>query len=224
MAVSESLPGALSQIVDFSAVLLRGAVMSVQITVGALLVAIVLGLILAVIKASPIRTTRALTDAYIELFRGIPPLTQLFIIYFGLTYAGIQFDSVTAAIIGLGMNGGAVLAEVFRSGIAALHHGQREAALAVGMTPIAAMRHIILPQALRITLPSLANYALNLLKETSIVAAIAAPEIMFYARQLTTKTFETAMIYLLVAILYFCLCFPLARLSDRLERTRKAWQ
>lgn len=213
----------LQQTAHFVKVLLGGAVTAVEIMLGALAVAIVIGLFLAIIKSSRLRAITLPADAYVELFRGIPPLTQLFIIYFGLTYIGIEFDSVSAAILGLGLNGGAVLSDVFRSGIKALHHGQREAALAVGMTPLMAMRYVILPQALRITLPPTTNYAINLLKETSIVAAIAAPEIMFYARNLTTETFQTAQIYLLAAIVYFCLCFPLNRLADHLEKARRAW-
>jgi polar amino acid transport system permease protein len=90
--------------------------------------------------------------------------------------------------------------------------------LAVGMTPLVAMRYIILPQAVRIILPPVANYAIHLIKETSVASAIAAPEIMFYARQLVSNTFETTLIYILTALLYFALSFPLARLSGRLER------
>lgn len=218
------MPADLAQTAHFVGVLIGGAVVAVGIMLGALLVAIALGLFLAVIKSTRLKAAGFVADAYVEIFRGIPPLTQLFIIYFGLTYVGIHFDPVPAAILGLGMNGGAVLSDVFRSGMKALHHGQREAALAVGMTPLAAMRYVILPQALRITLPPTANYSINLLKETSIVAAIAAPEIMFYARNLTTQTFQTAQIYLLVAILYFCMCFPLTRLTNRLERARGGWR
>ena len=133
-------------------------------------------------------------------------------------------EPMPAAILGLSLIGGAILTEVFRSGFEALHHGQREAALAVGMTPGMAMRHIILPQAIRITLPPVGNYAIGLLKDTAIVSAIAAPEIMFYARNLVTSTFETTLVYSMVAILYFCLSFPLARVVSRLEARRKCWQ
>ena len=214
----------MTQTLHFVDVLLNGAVIAVVIMLASLAVAIVIGLLVAFLKSSRRKTIGWISDVYVEVFRGVPPLTQLFILYFGLTYVGVTLDPMTAAILGLGMNGGAVLSEVFRSGIKALHHGQREAALAVGLTPGAAMRYIILPQALRLTLPPTTNYALNLLKETSIVSAIAAPEIMFYARNLTTETFRTAEIYFLVAILYFCMCFPLSRLADRLERARRAWR
>jgi His/Glu/Gln/Arg/opine family amino acid ABC transporter permease subunit len=220
----EFLPFDLSHVFKFSQVLLRGALMTVEITAGALVVAIVLGLIWAVAKTSPIRIVRFLVNVYIEIFRDVPALTLLFIIYFGLAYAGIKIQPIPAAILGLGFVGAAILTEVFRSGFEALHHGQREAALAVGMTPLMAMRYIILPQAVRITLPPVGNYAIGLLKDTAIVSAIAAPEIMFYARNLVTSTFETTLVYVLAAILYFCLSFPLAQVVNRLEEKRRSWQ
>jgi len=218
------LPFELLQVFKYSQLLLRGALMTVQITAGSLVVAIVLGLIMAVVKTSSIRMVRVLTDIYVEIFRDIPALSILFILYFGLAYGGLKMEPVPAAILGLGLIGGAILTEVFRSGFEALHHGQREAALAVGMTPAMAMRYIILPQAIRITLPPVGNYAIGLLKDTAIVSAIAAPEIMFYARNLVTSTFETTLVYSMVAILYFCLSFPLARIVNRLEARRKSWQ
>ncbi len=220
----EFLPFDPLQAAKFSLILLRGAVMTVQITAGALIVAIVLGLMMAVIKTSRVRIAQFLVNVYIEIFRDVPALTLLFIIYFGLAYTGLKIEPVPAAILGLGFVGGAILTEVFRSGFEALHHGQREAALAVGMTPMMAMRLIILPQAVRITLPPVGNYAIGLLKDTAIVSAIAAPEIMFYARNLVTSTFETTLVYVLAAIIYFCMSFPLAQVVNRLEEKRRSWQ
>jgi His/Glu/Gln/Arg/opine family amino acid ABC transporter permease subunit len=214
----------IGKIASFGPPLLLGAVTTVIITLASLAIAIILGLALALIQRARILWLNWIIAAYIEVFRNTPVLAQLFIIYFGLPYLGYKIPSFFAAIIGLGLNGGAVLAEVFRSGIAAIHAGQREAAAAVGMTPWMAMRHIILPQTWRITLPPIGNYAIALFKETAVVSAIAAPEIMFYARNLVTSTFETAFIYLLVALLYFALAFPMARLVDRLERQQRAWQ
>jgi His/Glu/Gln/Arg/opine family amino acid ABC transporter permease subunit len=214
----------IGKIASFGPPLLLGAVTTVIITLASLVIAIILGLALALIQRARIAWLNWIIAAYIEVFRNTPVLAQLFIIYFGLPYLGYKIPSFFAAIIGLGLNGGAVLAEVFRSGIAAIHVGQREAAAAVGMTPWMAMRHIILPQTWRITLPPIGNYAIALFKETAVVSAIAAPEIMFYARNLVTSTFETAFIYLLVALLYFALAFPMARLVDRLERQQRAWQ
>jgi His/Glu/Gln/Arg/opine family amino acid ABC transporter permease subunit len=179
---------------------------------------------MAILKTSRVRVVRILVDVYIEIFRDVPALTLLFILYFGFAYMGLRIQPVPAAIIGLGFIGGAILTEVFRSGFEALHHGQREAALAVGMTPMMAMRYVILPQAVRITLPPVGNYAIGLLKDTAIVSAIAAPEIMFWARNLVTSTFQTTLIYALAAILYFCMSFPLAQVVNRLEERRRSWQ
>ncbi|MCG8360738.1 MAG: amino acid ABC transporter permease, partial [Kiloniellales bacterium] len=164
--------------------LLLGAVTTIEITLASLIVAIVLGLSLALLKLTRFKPLHWLIDIYVELFRNTPVLAQLFLIYFGLAYAGVKVAALPAAIIGLGLNGGAILTEVFRAGIGAIHHGQREAALAVGMTPWMSLRYIILPQTWRITLPPLGNYAIALLKDTAVVSAIAAPEIMFYARNL----------------------------------------
>ena len=214
----------LQKIFDLGGPLLLGAVTTVQITLASLAIAIVLGLSLALLRMAGLRPLNWLIDAYVEIFRNTPVLAQLFIIYFGLAYMGFKVASFPAAIIGLGLNGGAILTEVFRAGLGAIHHGQREAALAVGMTPWASLRFIILPQTWRITLPPLGNYAIALLKDTAVVSAIAAPEIMFYARNLVTSTFETTAIYILAALLYFCLSFPLARLVDRFERRQRAWQ
>jgi His/Glu/Gln/Arg/opine family amino acid ABC transporter permease subunit len=212
------------QALQFTGVLLRGAVVTVEITVCSLVVAIVVGMIMAVIKTSRSRIARFLVDVYVEIFRDVPALTMLFILYFGLAYAGVKIQPFPAAVIGLGLIGGAVLTEVFRSGLEALHFGQREAALAIGMTPIMAMRYIILPQALRITLPPVGNFAIGLLKDTAIVSAIAAPEIMFWARNLVTSTFQTTLIYVIAAGIYFCLSFPLAQAVNRLEEKRRAMQ
>ncbi len=220
----EFLPFDPYQALKFTLILLKGAVMTVQITAGALVVAIVLGLIMALIKTSRHRIAHFPVNVYIEIFRGIPALTLLFILYFGLAYMGVKVEPAPAAIIGLGAIGGAILTEVFRSGFEALHHGQREAALAVGMTPMMAMRYIIFPQAIRIVLPPVGNYAIGLLKDTAIVSAIAAPEIMFWARNLVTSTFETTLVYVLAAALYFCMSFPLAQVVNKLEEQRRSWQ
>ena len=210
---------------DFLLVLLGGALVTIEITLGAFLVGATIGIVLSILRMlSSSGVLRLAVSAYVEIFRGIPALAQLFIIYFGLAYAGIRLEPMSAAITGLGLISGAYMTEIFRAGLQALHHGQREAAMAVGMTPTMAVRFIMFPQAWRIILPPLANYAIGLLKDTAIVSAIAAPEIMFYARNLVTTTFQSTLVYLLTAALYLLMSLPLARLADRLEQRRKAWQ
>jgi polar amino acid transport system permease protein/cystine transport system permease protein len=208
----------------FLSVLLGGAAMTVEVTVGALAFALLAGLVVALARLSRWRVVRVLAGIYVELIRGTPALAQLFIIYFGLPDIGISLKPVTAAIIGLGINGAAYLAEIYRAGIEAIHKGQVEAALSLGMTPRRAMQYIILPQALRLMLPPITNFSILLLKDTALVSVIAAPEIMFFARNLVTETFQSMHVYLLAGMIYLCMTIPLSRLVARLERTRRAWQ
>jgi polar amino acid transport system permease protein/cystine transport system permease protein len=144
-------------------------------------------------------------------------LTQLFIIYFGLTEIGIRLDPLSAAIVGFGINGGAYLTEVFRAGIGSVHQGQMEAAQMLGMTRLTAMRIIILPQAMRVVLPPLGNFAIGLLKDTALASAVAAPELMFRARNLVDKTFLSTQIYLTTAAIYLAMSLPLGYVTRRLE-------
>jgi polar amino acid transport system permease protein/cystine transport system permease protein len=208
----------------FMPLLLRGAIMTVTVAVGALALALLLGLVVALLKMSPLRMLRGLASAYIEILRGTPALAQLFVIYFGLPDIGIHPEPVTAAIIGLGINGSAYLAEIYRAGIEAIHKGQIEAALSLGMTPTRAMQYIILPQALRMMLPPITNFSIILLKDTALVSVVAAPEIMFFARNLVTETFLSMHVYLLAALIYLCMTIPMARVVAVLERNRQAWQ
>ncbi len=202
----------------FLEVLIPAAGMTVRIAAGAFVLAIVVGLVLALLQTVRVAIITIVVRTYIEIIRGTPVLAQLFILYFGLTEIGIRFTPVQAAIIGLGLNGGAYLAEVFRAGIESIHAGQMEAALTVGMTPLSAMRYVILPQALSVVVPPTTNYSIALLKDTAIVSAVAAPEIMFKARNLVMETYLSAQIYLLVAIMYLIMSLILAFIARRLER------
>lgn len=200
--------------------------MTVGVTIGALIVALLLGLVVALMRISPVRAIRYAALVYTDVLRGTPALVQLFIIYFGLSDLGLEFDPVSAAIFGLGINGAAYVGEIYRAGIEATHRGQMEAALSLGMTPLKAMRFIILPQAVRLMLPPLCNYAILLVKDTAIVSTIAAPEIMFEARRLVQATFMhsiSGQIYLLCALFYLALTLPLSYLAQRLEQARRRW-
>ena len=208
----------------FLDILLGGAVVAVEVAAGALLVALAGGLILALMTVTPLRPLRWIARAYIELIRGTPALTQLFIIYFGLADLGLGMPPLAAAITGLGANGAAYLAEVYRAGILAIHRGQSEAALSLGLTPMDVMRFVILPQAIRIMLPPFCNYAIQLLKDTSLVSAVAAPEIMFRARNLVMETYLSMQIYLLAAAIYLSISIPLSHLTTRLQVSLRSWR
>lgn len=199
--------------------LLSGAAITLQVTAVSLLVAMSIGLALA---ATLFLTNSALTQAvirlYVETLRNVPSLTFLFLLYFGLASLGIRLSSMLAAILGLGLIGGAITVDIFRSGFRSVPKGQSEAAASIGLTPAAAFRLVVLPQGLRLALPSIGNYAVSLIKDTSLVAAIAAPEVMFNARQLVNETFQTAIIYGAAALLYLGLTGVMAQSVLLVER------
>ena len=208
----------------FLATLLGGWPTTVKVATGALIFALIFGLVIALLRLSRWRWLRIPAVAYIEFFRGTPLLVQLFVIYFGLPDAGFEPTPLQAAVVGMGLNGTAYLAEIYRAGIEAIHRGQMEAALSLGMTPARAMRYIILPQATRMMLPPITSFSIVMLKDTAVISVIAAPEIMFYARNLVTETLQSAVVYSMAGAIYLCMTIPMARVVARLERSRRAWQ
>jgi His/Glu/Gln/Arg/opine family amino acid ABC transporter permease subunit len=207
----------------FLTTLLGGWPETLTVAVGALVFALIFGLIVALLRISRWRLLRFPATAYVEIFRGTPALVQLFVIYFGLPDIGYEPSPLQAAIIGLGLNGAAYLSEVYRAGIESIHRGQLEAALSLGMTPRRALQHIVLPQAIRTMLPPITNFAIVLLKDTAIVFVVGVVEIMALARNLVTETLQSAAVYLIAGALYLCVTIPMARLAMRLERQRQAW-
>lgn len=197
--------------------LLRAAGGTLRMTALAYLFAVIAALPIALARISRFSALSGTASWYIELVRGTPALTQLFLIYFGLASAGIVLSAFAAAVIGLGLNYAAYMAEVYRAGIAAIDPGQREAALAIGMTRARAMRIIILPQAIRVVIPPMTNYAVSLLKDTSVASLIAAPELMLRARDLSSEYFTPMELYLLVGLMYLVMAWPLAKAARRLE-------
>jgi His/Glu/Gln/Arg/opine family amino acid ABC transporter permease subunit len=205
---------------DWLPQLLVAAVQTLELTALSFLVAVPVGIVVVLLRLSPFRPLRWAMIAWIEVARGTPALVILFVIYFGLpsAFPWLDLNSLTAAVAGLGLQGGAILAEIFRSGIEAIDRGQREASLTLGMTPRQAMVDVIAPQAWRIALPPVGNYAVGLLKDTSIASIIAAPELMLRAKDLASSSFMPMQLYVLAAAIYFVMSFPLALFIRRLER------
>jgi His/Glu/Gln/Arg/opine family amino acid ABC transporter permease subunit len=207
----------------FLTTLLGGWPETVTVAVGALIFALIFGLVVALMRISRWRALRYPAIAYLEIFRGTPALVQLFVIYFGFPDIGFEPSPFQAAIVGLGLNGAAYLSEVYRAGIESIHRGQMEAALSLGMTPARALQYIVLPQAIRTMLPPITNFAIILLKDTALVFAIGVVEIMALARNLVTETLQSAAVYLIAGGIYLCVTIPMARLAAGLERQRQAW-
>ena len=211
--MDDALPALIAQ------ALFSGAETTVEVTVGALVLALLIGIALASIAhLSGSRMIQAAIRVYVEALRNVPSLTFLFLLYFGLASLGVRLTSMAAAVLGLGLIGSAIAVDIFRSGFRSVPVGQSEAAASIGLTPFAAFRLIIFPQGLRLALPSIGNYAVALVKDTSLIAAIAAPEILFNARQLVNETFETALIYGSAAVVYLILTGVLAQSVTLVER------
>ncbi|MBV9784048.1 MAG: amino acid ABC transporter permease [Acidisphaera sp.] len=196
---------------DWMPELLVAALGTLRMTALAFLLAAFLGLLLALARLSRRASLSRLAFGYIEIVRGMPAVMLLFLIYFALTSWGITLGAFAAAVVGLGLNGAAYLAEIYRAGIGAIHPGQREAAQMLGMRHFQVMRYVIFPQALRVVLPPMANYLIALLKDTSIASLISAPELMLRARDLSSEYFMPMQLYLLVGAMYLAMAYPLSR-------------
>ena len=203
---------------DWLATLLPAAGITAALTVSAFLLAALLGGLVAALRLSASPMLRRLALCYVEIVRGIPVLTILFLIYFGLPNAGVTLDAFTASMIGLAISSSAYLSEVLRTGLDALHKGQREAALAIGMKPGQMYRSIILPQVLRVTLPAILSTLIVLLKDSSLCALITVNELMLTGRALSTEYFLPLNIFVLIGAIYFAIAWPLSLLSRHFER------
>ncbi len=202
--------------------LLDGAVVTIALTFASMALALVVGLLVAMGKLSRIAPVRWACYWYVEIIRGTPLLVQLFLIYFGLPQYGIELTAFVAGVIGLGLNYGAYLAEVFRGGIVAVPRGQREAGESLGMSERQIMRRIVLPQAFKLVIPPVGNYFISLIKDSALASTITVMEMMRQANLEVAQTFRSFDIYLMVALMYFLISFPISRLLQRLERRQAA--
>ena len=212
---AENIHRWLPELLSFSLTTLKIAFVSFLLAVG-------IGLFFAVCRTSNNYLLRSFAITYIEIARGLPIVVLLYIVYFVPPQLFPElnwrwFSDFTGAVIGLALHGGAILAEVFRSGIEALHKGQREAALTLGMTPAQSMTYIILPQAMRIVLPPVANYAIGLLKDTSLCSLIGVNELMNDAKSIAFADYQPMAVFVLVAAIYFAMSYPLSLAVRTLE-------
>lgn len=210
-----------STMMEYLEVLLKGAGMTVILSILAMALAVALGLVLTVMRRLGGPVFRGLAVAYIEIMRGTPLLLQLYIIYYGLPNIGIRLDAFTAAVVGLGMNYSAYEAEVYRGGLNAVAKGQWEAALSLGMTPFMIYRRILIPQAVRVVLPPMTNDFISLFKDTSLVSIIAIVELTKSYNMLAVSSMRFLELGLLTGVLYLMMAFPLSLLSAHLERRLK---
>ncbi len=190
--------------------LLEGVVMTMELTAVSFLLAIVIGLIVCLCRISGRPVISKAATTYIEIIRGTPLLLQLFYIYYALPDVGIRLPAFYAGVAGLSINFGAYLAELFRAGIQSIETGQTQAARSLGMTGGQVMRYVVLPQAFRNIFPALANYALVLVKESSLVAVLSVRELMRAGELLASSTFRTMKVFTLVGLIYLIVSYALS--------------
>lgn len=195
-----------------------GFIMTLKVALTGLLLALVLGIIFGMLSTTKIKLCKAVSRIYVEFFQNTPLVVQVFFYYNCLPFViGGRVPKFLLGVIGVGIYHGAYVAEVIRTGIEAVPKGQFEAAYSQGFSYLQTMRYIILPQTLKIILPSLANQALNLVKNTSVLAMVAGLDLMYYADRWGADRGYFVQAYFTCAMLYFIICFPLARLARYLE-------
>lgn len=220
----------------FERSILRGLLSTLELTVAAMLVGVVLGTAIAMMRLSQNPLLRAVGSGYVWLFRGTPILVQLLFwfflgtilpqisvgIPFGPSFASVPTNTLitqfTAAILGLGLNEAAYMAEIVRAGIGSVDRGQTEAAHALGMSPWVTYRRVVLPQAARLIVPPTANETISMLKMTSLVLVIGLPELMTTAQLIYGRNFQQIPLLIVASIWYLVLTTVLTVIQSRIER------
>ena len=197
--------------------LLIGAGVTLGLSVASLALGLVCGLAAALMRLSPNPLINKPASFYVWLMRGTPVLVQLIIIYTGLPQLGIRLNVLESALLGLGVNEGAYLAEIIRAGILSVPRGQVEAARAVGMTPATTMRIVVLPQALRIIVPPLGNTFNGLLKTSSLASVISMEELLRRTEELVQIQFRVLEIFIVAALYYLVMTTLWGLIQERIE-------
>ena len=197
--------------------LLLGLKNTLALTALAIVLGIVLGLILSLSKVYGHGPVRWIASGYIGLFRGTPLLTQLFIIYFGLSSVGIVLSPFTAAILGLGLNSAAFQAEYFHGSILAINPGQITGAIALGMSRLKTIKCIVIPQVIRLVIPSWSNELISLLKFSSLAYLIQFPELLFQTKLIASKNYRMFEMYIITGILYLTVVLIISHFLRKLE-------
>jgi polar amino acid transport system permease protein len=201
--------------------LLRGAAVTLQVTVMSAAVALVLSFVVAFARSARWRPVRWAATVYVEVLRGTSAIVQLFYLFFILPAFGISLGAYTTAVVGLGLNMSAYGSEVVRAGLSAVDKGQHEGAAALGLSRLQAYRLVIIPQAIVIMMPSFGNLLIELIKATSLVSLITLTELTFSGRQMVVTTGRSVEVWGLVLLIYFAMAYPLTKVV-RLAEARAA--
>jgi len=211
------LSGLTALLRDALPLMLKGAGWTLLLAVASIFFGAIIGTLLAITRLAKVPGLSQFVALYVSCMRGTPLLVQLFVIYFGLPSIGIQFDPISAGILGLSLNVGAYLSETIRGAINGVEHGQWNAARSLGLTQAQTLRYVIGPQALRLAVPSLSNSLISLIKDTSLVSVIAVGELMLATKEVIATTFQPFPLYLAAAGIYWAMSATFEKLQSKLE-------
>lgn len=213
-----------SIIFKYIPMLLDGVKVTIMLTLLAVGIGVLLGLVTALMKMSKNKILQFIATAYIEIIRGTPLMVQLFLIFYGLPQLTNHIiPDLVAAVVALGINSGAYVSEIIRAGIQAVERGQTEAAYSLGMDSKMTMQYIIIPQAVKNILPALVNEFITLIKESSVVSVIGLSDLTRRSSMISSVTFRPFEPLIVVAVMYFIMTFSLSKFMSRIEgRLRKS--
>ncbi|WP_045392119.1 amino acid ABC transporter permease [Falsirhodobacter sp. alg1] len=197
--------------------LIRGLWITLQLGAASIVAGLILGLLLAMARLYGVAPLRFLTRLYIDIFRSIPLLVLLIIVYYALPFLGLRLSPFASAMGALTLVSGAYTAEIFRAGIEAIPKGQFEASAALGLNPLRMMADIILPQAVRIVIPPLTNNSINVVKDTALASVVAMPDLLKQATQAQALSANPTPL-IVAAIIYIAFLWPLVAGVSRMER------
>jgi polar amino acid transport system permease protein len=176
------------------------------------------GLLVALARTSGHRPLERTTAGYISVFQGTPLLMQLFVVYYGLALVGLEFEAWQAVAIGFTLNASAFLGDIWRGSIEAVPRGQTEAARALSLGYLSRMKDVILPQAIRISLPATIGFLVQLIKGTSLASIVGFTELARAGNIVSNQIFRPLLVFGIVGVMYFAMCWPLSLLGSWLER------
>ena len=196
----------------------RAVLVTVEVSALGILLAIAIGLLCASVRYARVPAVGRLAGGYVQLARNTPLIVLLFFIYYGLPKVEIRLSQLASAVIGLAFIGGGYMAEAFRSGLESVDRIQWESSVSLGMRPGAAMRHVVVPQAVSACFPALVANVIFLIKETSVVSVVALADLVFVAKELIGNEYNTSEALFLLVFFYLLVVLPVSLLGSRLER------
>ncbi|MDB5919802.1 MAG: transporter permease [Massilia sp.] len=203
---------------DAAPLMLTGAGYTLMFALASMVGGMALGFPVAVMRMSPWAALRWPATLYVSVMRGTPLLVQIFVIYYGLPTIGIEFTPVTAGVLALSLNAGAYLSESLRGAIDSISTGQWRASFSLGLGYWQTLGHIVLPQALRVAVPSMSNTLISLIKDTSLVSVITMTELMLTTKEVVAATFRPLPLYIAAAAIYWCMSLAFESVQRRAER------